>query len=86
MSTKEHPYHERSKGLIGVEGGGTEGCAVTIHGEGKYPDGQPQHAVDLGKVRRGARPDYATPEGHRHRGVLRERPSAHRRMPPKRGR
>jgi hypothetical protein len=37
-------------------------------------------------VRRGARPDYATPEGHRHRGVLRERPSAHRRMPPKRGR
>lgn len=74
--SKESPYHERSKGLIGVPGGGTDGRAVTIHGEGQYPDGQPQQAVDLAKVHRGDTAHYAHKHGFAYREDLRERPSA----------
>jgi hypothetical protein len=43
MTAKKSPYHARGRGLIGVEGGGTDGVAVTVHGEGRYLDGQSQH-------------------------------------------
>ena len=68
--SKEHPYHERSKGLIGVEGGGTEGCAVTVHGDGKYPDGQPQNGIDLGNVFHGETPHYDHPHGQKYRDAV----------------
>jgi hypothetical protein len=84
--TDKFPYHERSRGLIGVEGGGTEGCAVTVHGEGKYPDGQPQNGINLGKVHRGETPHYDHPHGQKYRQDLREHPPAPRPAPAKRGR
>jgi hypothetical protein len=72
----KHPYHERGKGLINVEGGGTDGVAVTVHGEGEYPDGQTQHGINPGSVHRGEGKPYDHPHAHKYREDLRSRPSA----------
>jgi hypothetical protein len=74
--SKHHPYHERGRGLIGVDGGGTAGVAVTVHGPGQYPDGQDQHGVNLDNVHRGEGRPYDHPHGHAYREDLRSRPSA----------
>jgi hypothetical protein len=64
----ESPYHARGKGLINTAG------PVTVHGDGAYPDGQPQDGIDLGKVHRGGHPQYESPQGRKHREDLREAP------------
>jgi len=75
----ESPHTARSRALLNH--GVTH--KVTMIQPGTFGDGQPQMGTKPENIHRGERPEYAGPEGLKHREELRERLSAkpHRRFP-----